>query len=140
MFKMRTTSKCFKEQIQGHILNGMLDRDELKSGYGIETNEDNLVRTQLMTVTNEFSSWYGPYERKMHPNRQDAFTNWLDGLPSCLSTEFEYYNVHQTVKSWYENCGETYKHQEPSDKEYTLYKNLVYREFNNLCRQNKINF
>lgn len=126
---MRTTSKCFKEQVQNHIIDG-LDPDE-----NFETLPEKLLSTII-----DFTNWYGAYEQRNYPKRQEAFTSWLDGLPSSLSTEFEYYKVHQTMKSWWENCGETYKYKEPTDKEYQLYKNLIYREFQTLCKQNDVKF
>jgi hypothetical protein len=139
MLRMRTTNKLFKDQVQNHIKNGLLDEQGLKSGYGIETNEDNLLKNQLSIVSKEFNSWYGRHEQKMHPNRQEAFTNWLDGLPSCMSTEFEYHNVHKTMKNWFENTGMDYKHNDPNTDEYVLYKNLVYRELKTLANKNNIN-
>lgn len=122
---MKTTKKEFKNQVQEHILNS-LDEQET-------TNP----KEQLQNVVSEFKNWYSPYEQKMHPNRQEAFTDWMNGLPSCLNTEFTNYGINQTLKSWYENCGETYKEHD-SDKESQLYRNLVYREFNTLLKKNDL--
>lgn len=123
---MRTTNKEFKKQIQDYILNG------LNEEYGETTQK------QLKGVVDEFNNWYSPYEKKRTPNRQEAFKEFLKGLPSCLHTEWTNYGINQTLKNWFENTGTPYKEKD-SDKELELHHNLVYRELNTLLKKNDLN-
>jgi hypothetical protein len=132
-----TTKKVFKGFVQEHVMNIMLDEAEIESGYDIQTTEENLVTTQLQIVIDEFKNWYSPYEQKQTPNRYEAFKSWILGLPSCFSVQYEYYPIHQTMKGWFENCGETYK-GEPGSKESDLYYYLTTREFEVLCKKHGV--
>lgn len=114
---MKTTNKLFKSQVQEHILNNM--------------SED------FGNVIKDFQSYYHPTTQKLIPNRQEAFTSWLQGLPSTLDVEYTNHGIHETLKTWFENVGETYKDRD-SDKEAQLYYNLVYREFNTLLKKNDL--
>lgn len=118
---MKTTKKEFKEQVQKHIL------ESLSEDYGSNPKE------QLEAVTKGFQNWYSPYE-KMNLNKQEAFTQWLQGLPSELNTEFTYHGINKTLASWFENVGEPYKDRD-GDKEAQQYYHLVYREFNTLLKK-----
>lgn len=122
---MRTTKKEFKEQIQEHILNRL------------STDETENPKEQIQNVIAEFHNWYSPYEQKHTPNCQEAFSNWLNCLPSGINLEWTYRGVNKTLKSWFENMGETYKDRD-TDKEAILYHHLVYREFNTLAKKNDL--
>lgn len=124
---MRTTNKCFKEQIQGHILNTCLSEE-----YGSTQKE------QLQAVVEGFQNWYGPYEQRQNPNRQEAFKSWSWGLPSQWNIEYTNYNIEETVKGWFAACEETYKEPKDTDKTNDLYVNLLYREFNTLLKKNDL--
>ena len=123
---MRTTNKQFKEQVQKHIME-RLSEDE--------TTE---LKGQLQNVADEFSSWYSPYEQKRTPSRYMAFKEFMLGMPSVLNAETYYDEIHNNLKSWFENCGESYKNQ-PEDKEATIYYHLVTRELETLCKKNNVN-
>ena len=123
--KIRTNSKVFKSQVQEHILNNLSE----------DYHDSDHVADRLADVWSDFNSWYGPHEQKHHHNKQEAFTHWLDGLPSCLNTEFESYNVHQTMKSFFEDAGGSYNKSKPDDKEYKLYKNLIYMNLLDLSKK-----
>jgi hypothetical protein len=122
---MRTTNKIFKDQIQEHILNGL--SEDISSEQ----------RDQLKAVVDSFHNWYSPYEQKRTPNRQEAFKEFLNGLPSELHLEWTNYGVNQTLNKWFTTAGEVYK-EKSSDKDLDTYHNLVYREFNNLLKKNDL--
>jgi hypothetical protein len=122
---MRTTSKAFKEQVQEYIINGLSDDNQTE------------LKSKLEDVVSDFHSWYSPYEQKRTPNRQEAFKEFLNCLPSSIHTEYTHYRINQTLKSWFENNGETYK-DKPTDKELDLHHHLVYRELNTLLKQNNL--
>ena len=113
---MRTTGTQFITLVRTHII----DR--------LEEEETTELKEQLQIVMNDFNNWYCPCEKKRTPNIQMAFKHWLLGLPSSLSFEYSHYNISQTLKSWFEECGEKYKETEGS-KESDLYYHLVVREF-----------
>jgi hypothetical protein len=124
---MKTTNKVFKDQIQAHIIEGLSEDQHTE------------LPLQLQDAVKGFNNWYGKYEQKRKPNRQKAFQEWLNCLPSELSTEFTNYGINQTLKGWWETADQEYKEQD-SDKEANLYTALVYREFNTLCKKNGIQF
>lgn len=123
---MATTNKLiFKEQVQKHVL------DCLSTDYTEKPYE------QLKIVVDEFKNWYCAYEQKRTPNKYEAFKEFMLGLPSCFNIEYEYYKISQTMKTWFEACGEVYK--EPKN-ESDLYYHLVTREFATLCKKLDIAF
>lgn len=124
---MRTTKKEFKAQVQAHILDGLC------------TDETTVPAEQLQNVANEFASWYTGYNKRLHPNRQDAFISWMNGVPSVLGNEFTHYGIYTALKTWFEACGETYIERD-SDKEVPLYECLFYRELLVLFRKHGIDF
>jgi len=127
MTKARTTKKEFKLQVQNHIIERL------------STNETTELKQQLKNVLRDFVNWYSPYEKKVHSNTYQAFTSFLQGLPSCLNVEFEYYPIHLALKEWFENTGNTYVENETRD-ETRLYYHLVTREFIALCQKNNLFF
>lgn len=123
--QMNTNSLKFRDEVQNHIIHSL--------------DEDNgTLENQLKTVVSEFKNWYCPYEQKVNSSRQEAFMNWLTCLPSCLSIEHAHYTVSQTMAKWFTNCGMEYKFPKDTDKEFKTYLYLVSREFNRLCKKNKI--
>jgi len=122
--KVRTTNKDFRKQVQQHILEHLNDE---------ETTD---TKKQLENVVSEFANYSKGL--KFH-NIQDAFTSFLQCLPSCLSVEFEYYEIYKNLKKWYESCGETYQEREP-EEEANLYYYLIFREFKKLCKIYNVEF
>lgn len=121
---MRTTNKDFKKQVQRHILEHLNDE---------ETTD---TKKQIRNVISEFENYSKGL--KFH-NIQDAFISFLQCLPSCLSVEFEYYEINKNLKEWFRNCGETYQEREP-EEEANLYYYLIFRELKSLCKIYKVDF
>lgn len=119
---MRTTKKEFKEQVQKHIQDAI--------------NEE----MTLQDVVNNFytEKYKSKYERKFP--KYDAFKEWMTGLPSSLNIEYTNEGINNTLKSWYEACGEQYDESKLSQDESDFYFHLVTREFRNLCNKNGIQF
>jgi hypothetical protein len=126
---MRTTKKEFKNQVQEHILNSVLNEE-----YGETTQE------QLKAVAESFNNWYGPYEKKRTPNKYHALTEWGLGLPSEFNIEYRHFAIEENVKNWFSSCGEEYKEPKDETKTYDLYYHLVNREFSDLCKKNNVDF
>lgn len=125
---MRTTNKEFKVQVQEHITNGALSEEHGET-----------IQEQLQAVVSEFTSWYSPYEQKRTPNKYEAFKEFMLGLPSCFNIEYYYDQISNTLRTWFEACGETYE-EKPKDEEAKLYYHLVTREFERLCKLNGVAF
>jgi methionyl-tRNA synthetase len=124
---MRTTKKEFKVQIQDHIINSVLS-DE----YG------DTIKEQLQAVIDNFKDYYGAYEQKRKPNIQEAFIDWALGLPSAFNIEYRNFEIQELIKTWFTIAGETYK-EPKDDQKHTIYIiGLVFRELNNLFKQNKL--
>ena len=113
---MRTTKKEFTSQVQRHIIERL------------STDETENLREQLKNVTKDFYNWYSPNEQKRTPNTYTAFIEFLKCLPSSINIDFSDHDVHNTLKTWIENCGETYVTPK-SQHEFDLYLHLITREF-----------
>jgi hypothetical protein len=125
---MRTTKKEFKNQVQEHIFNILGHNDEADREYTLQEVAENFQ-------SEKYSS---PYERKF--NKQDAFIDWMKGLPSSLNVEYTNYGIHNTLKAWYENAGGQYDEKKLQTDESDWYFHLVTREFSDLCKKNNIKF
>jgi hypothetical protein len=119
---MRTTNKLFKNQVQKHIKEAITEDHTL----------DSLVDK---FHTEKYSS---PYEQKQ--NKYDAFKDWMTGLPTGFNIEYTNHGVHETLSSWYKNCGENFDSKKLTQDEANLYYHLVTREFKTLCNKNNIKF
>lgn len=133
---MKTTTKQFKQKVQQYIT------DRLGNTWDETTqseNENATTAEKLQNVVAEFNRWYCPYEHRRNPNRGEAFADFLQGLPSCINTEFTYYDQRQTLREWHEQTeaeAEAY-----TDEQITRnYYYLIYREFCNLCKIHNIKF
>ena len=122
---MRTTTKEFKNKVQVHIVEHMEEKDNLKD--------------ELQNVIDGFKNYYQGYEKKRTPNIQEAFIDWLNGLPSELTIEFTNYDILRTMREWHEQTEEE-SDKLDSEKVINNYRWLIFREFLALCRINKIDF
>jgi hypothetical protein len=122
---MNTMTNIFKAKVQDHIINSL------------STDETTILVDQLQTVVNEFNKWYSPYEQKRTPNKQQAFTEFLNCLPSCINQEWEYSGITNTMKSWF---GSDYSDPKSNSKEAEAYLHLIHREFKTLCKKNNVKF
>lgn len=68
------------------------------SSYDITCNTD---KEKLQFLYNTFIKeyWYGENKR-YYGNIINAFTSWLQGLPSCFNIDFENYVILQIAKKW----------------------------------------
>jgi hypothetical protein len=128
MIKMKTTNKLFKTQVQEHILNILGHNDEADRPYTLQEVAENFLNEK-------YSS---PYERKF--SKENMFKEWLGGLPSSLNVEYMNEDIHNTLKSWYENVGDQYDPKKLQTDEWNWYTHLVTREFKTLCTKNNIKF
>lgn len=122
MIRMRTTKKEFTSQVQRHIIERL------------STDETEIIREQLRNVVEDFYCWYSPFNKKQYPNSHNAFIEFLKCLPSSINIDFSDHDVHNTLKTWIENCGETYVTPK-SQHEFDLYLHLITREFTKLTKR-----
>ncbi|MER2006329.1 MAG: hypothetical protein ABS939_02655 [Psychrobacillus sp.] len=123
--KLRSTSKIVVEKIRGHILENL------------SADETTEVKEQLQNVVLGLALWYSPYERRVTPNLQDAFVQWMQGLPSELHYEFNTWNARQVLDLWFETnvyteYADTKKYSD--DKVMRLYLHLIHRELRKLMK------
>lgn len=133
---MKTTTKQFKTKVQNHIIDRLgypWDDDNDRE------NENATIKERLQNVIDNFNNYYNDYERRRTPNQQNAFIDFLLGLPGCLSVEYVYYNIRQTLREWHEQT-EAEADKYTDDQAAAAYYWLIYREFCTLCKQNKIDF
>ena len=124
---MKTTTKEFKKQVQEYII------DCLCTDYTTDLKE------QLQNVVNEFKWWYSDYNKKRIPNKQEAFEDFLNGLPSCLSIDYITYNIYMILAKWFKySLEDAFKYSEMQTCK--MFLHLISREFKTLCKQNNIEF
>lgn len=122
-----TTRKGFKEQVQNYIM----DR--------LSMDEHEELAFQLNAVVEGFKNWYGLYEQKRTPNRQEAFIEWLKGLPSELNVDYMNDVIVETYRSWFKAIGESQKKMK-EEKEIEWFYYLIFREFQTLCKKEGVKF
>lgn len=133
---MKTTTKIFKSRVQAHIL------ERLDNPWNEDTqseNENATTAEKLQNVVEEFYGWYCPYEQRRHPNRGEAFADFLQGLPSCLNAEFTYHNQRESLREWHEQT-EAEAAAYTDDQICKSYYYLIYREFCTLCKIHNVKF
>jgi len=109
--------KEFRTQVQQHIAD-ILD--------GIGTTEE-----KLLIAVDSFKHYLkNGYHRQ--PNIQEAFIDWIQGLPSELDVEYTTHGQHELLKQWFETSGQEWKERKDTD---TLYWNLIAREFRKMCEK-----
>lgn len=112
-------------------------REHIKDCLSTDNTQD--LGEQLQAVAKGFHNWYGEYEQKAVPNRQQAFMQWLLCLPSELSVEF-YHNKQRKVMAVLME-GVSAPRKELVDSEIqNRYLGLIYREFSKMCKENGIDF
>lgn len=123
---LKTNSKEVCSAVREYVLSS-LDCEEKCVSF----------RDKLKLAVDGFTSWYCPYEKRLNPNKQAAFIDWLKGLPSELAVAFSYYDERQLLKKWLkETAAEAEKYSD--DEVDRLYWLLISREFFKLCEINKV--
>ena len=117
--KIRTNSIVVREQVKKHILECVLDENE--NEFNIFPLLQDYVRSEFNRVANY------PNNLKRIPNKQDRFSDYLNGLPFS----FEYY--YDGVKDFLNGLGINPTNKEYSDSDsIKLYHYLIFKEiFNN---------
>ena len=133
---IKSTCKEFKEAVQNYIIDCL---GPVWDGKNQEENDEAPVNEKLQNVVNCFNSWYCPFYKKNYPNIQEAFKQFLQGLPDCLNIEYDYYSIHEIVKGWFKQTEEEASKYNIADTE-KLYYWYIYREFCRLCKKYKVIF
>jgi len=124
---IRTNSKQVKQAIQEYII-GCIDTEP----YDFDPEILNLkAKLELVTAT------YREEKHRDKGNLQDLFIEWLQGLPSILNIDFEYYKILELMENeWGLKKPEN---KTLSDSSELFYK-LIYREFLTLCKNHKVDY
>lgn len=105
-----TNSNVFRNQVQRHVLNSIEEP------------------ATLQDVLEDFNNWYSRHEQRQHPNRQEAFQNWLMCLPTSMSVYYQDALMEDAVQRWFETAEIPFNKKKNFDyPQYYLY--LVSKEF-----------
>ena len=75
----------------------------------------------------------------LYEHHQKMVFKGLNCLPSCLNTEFYYYDQRQTLKEWHQQTEEE-ANKYSDDKVCAQYYYLIYREFCKMCKAAGVDF
>lgn len=86
-------------------------------------------------VLASFDNWYGEWERKAYPNRENAFVNWMQALPSALNHPFENEEIEELLKVWLEGVKPPSNKRNPYSTSAMWQKmgSLTYRELRRMA-------
>ena len=132
---MKTNSKAVKEAVKKHIIECLQGSCSVADGYA----PDDDTKGQLEYFVAEFKNWYNPCERQRDKILHNAFRSFLQGLPSCFSYPFTYFEIRQVVRSWLQQTKEDADKYD-DEEVCSLYFYLLYREFLAVCKKNKVDF
>ena len=127
--KLKTNSKQVKTAIQAYII-GCLDN----SGYP-DCKDD--LQSKLALVCEEFkSAAVFSNNIKRFGTWQAVFIDWLGGLPSALSIEYYTKEILDLMAGF----GLPLPANKTETDGVNLYHYLIYANFLDLCKKNKVNF
>ena len=132
---MKTNSKAVKEAVKKHIIECLQGSCNVANGYV----PDDDIKGQLDYFVADFKNWYNPHEKQRTKVLHEAFRLFLQGLPSCFSYPFTYFEIRQVVREWLQQTeieSEKYGNEEVCN----LYFYLLYREFLAICKKHKVDF
>jgi len=93
MSTIKTNSKSFAAKINPYLLDAVNGEN-----YGKELATD---KEKLQHVADCFKSEYCfPANLKRYGSYQNVFAQWLMGLPSCYSIDYEHYRIIELAKEW----------------------------------------
>jgi hypothetical protein len=94
---------------------------------------------KIQSVLIAFNSEYNhDYNKKYYPNLQKRFSEWLQGLPSCINVDFQNYKILEIAKTWESLPINATERQE--DKILSNWFNFISVKFFQLCKQNKVDY
>ena len=110
--------------------------DNLPTGEEYETQLNNDTE-KLQFIVNCFMSEYCySANLKKYGTYQNTFSNWLMGLPSVFSVDFENYRILEIAKDWGSLPNNATEKQE--DKILNYWYFFIASKFFQLCRKHKI--
>lgn len=125
---LRSTKKEVKEKIRAYILDCMDFSNYI--GYdGYPDKEPETWQSKVFLCRSIFRWEYvNPQNLLRYGGERGRFREWLCGLPSALSIDYNYYDVRQIVQEWLEQTeeeSEKYNDGQVWDE----YLHLITREF-----------
>ena len=126
---MRTNNKQVKAAIQKYII------DSLDNSVFPDCKDD--LASKLTLVCEEFkSAAVFANNIKRCGTWQAVFIDWLMGLPSSLSIEYYTKEILELMAAW----GLPLPANKTEQQGEELYRSLIYVNFLDLCKKNKVNF
>lgn len=127
---MNSTNKIVVARIRKSLLEDILALNE-NTGKGFTAPR----QFTPQEVMESFDNWYGEYERKQTPNRQDAFVEWLRCLPSVLDQPYADHEIEDLLNVWLEGVPNNRKKPFTSDELWNKMGYLIYRELNKMIKE-----
>ena len=126
---MRTNNKQVKAAIQKYII------DSLDNSVFPDCKDD--LASKLTLVCEEFkSAAVFANNIKRCGTWQAVFIDWLMGSPSSLSIEYYTKEILELMAAW----GLPLPANKTEQQGEELYRSLIYVNFLDLCKKNKVNF
>ena len=133
---LKSNSKQFKTKVQTYILDCI----------EVEGASDPTIQEKLQYVADCFEiEKYKPFKEQyknlwyISVNKQALFIDWLQGLPSSFNIEFSSYDIRNILKEWYEESEEQADKYDNTQTD-NMFRNIIYMNFVDLCKQNNIKF
>lgn len=103
---LRSTKKEVREKIRAYILESMDFSNYL--GYdGYPYEEPETWQGKVLLCRSIFRWEYvNPQNLRRYGSEWGCFREWLCGLPSALSIDYNYFDVRQIVREWLEQSEE----------------------------------
>lgn len=120
---MTTTKKAFRDQVRSYIL-------------------DNIEERNIIDLVEQFKSEAGYYMNiRLKGTVQNAFIEWLKGLPTGVYFYFSNYEIENLLKEWFENADMEYKENVnfTDNYYYFLYKEIAYL-FENETKESLVSY
>lgn len=125
---LRSTKKEVKEKIRAYILNNMDFSGYI--GYdGYPDKEPETWQSKVFLCRSIFRWEYvNPQNLRRYGGEWGCFREWLCGLPSALSIDYNYFEVRRLVREWLEQTEDEANKYDVSQV-WDKYRHLITREF-----------
>lgn len=129
MRTIKTNSAEFKAKLHPYILDCISSEDV------VLTTDKEKLQYLIDTFYNEYCH---AYNLKYYGSYQLVFENWLRGLPSAFTIDYENYRIIELAKEWGSLAIDANDKQE--DKVLNSWWAVIYMGVSALCRKYDIDF
>lgn len=124
---MKSNSKQVRDKAKAYLIECIMEPSFAEMGAKSDSLKDRLVN-----IVDWFRFWDNPYEQRRHPNMEDRFVSWMNGLPFVIPVDFSYYDIEQRMTEWGLPNDKGYS----TDQAHKWYYHILYSELTKLFTQN----